>query len=531
MVFRSALVVSSLTFWAFAISAAPADAQIQDKSQQKCINAMNKAGAKLAKTQGKENAKCVRNGGKGTETNAQACLTADAKSKVSKAEGKTATAETKSCTTAPSFGKRPAAAVNAAAKGEEVSLVSDIFGADLTAAVISATVDKAGAVCQGAVIKSYEKLVATKVKTFLKCKKTGLKDGSITSAATLETCFDAIVSDPKGKVGKAKTKLAATFTKKCPSPAVDLDAAFPGNCVGASPFSDCVDAAAECRVCLMLDAMDGLARDCDIFDDGIANLSCAMFPSTTTTTSTTTTSTTTTSTTLTTMPPPQWGLACFASDSCGAFCGGSSCTCDAYLGSIAVPPSMAMCFFDCMDAPGTVDACRASCGGPTSAPACDTTVAGSGGFPGIVTGPGACEPSGFAASVTAGGSSAEVKRFEVSFTTAIDESTMFDAPPPACPAGCPGSGCVPTAVKPLADHVRVQIGAPPAGAEAEVCDREGVAMSACKFGPTDYVLLFDTPVCTMSPVDITLFMSCHIGDGAGTFLHFSTGDFFFTGSF
>jgi len=192
---------------------------------------------------------------------------------------------------------------------------------------------------------------------------------------------------------------------------------------------------------------------------------------------------------------------------------------------------MAMCFFDCMDAPGAVESCRAACGGPTTAPPCDTSVAGSGGFPGIVTGPGACEPSGFAATVTAGGSTAEIKRFEVSFSVPIDESTMFDGPPPACAASCPGSGCVPTAVKPLPDHVRVQIGAPPAGSEPEVCDREGVAMTACKFGPADYVLLFDTPVCTVSPVDLTLFLSCHIGDGGGGFLHFSTGDFYFTGSF
>ncbi len=522
------LVVAAL-FFAFSIlqiSAAPVQAQVQNKSQQKCVNAMNKAGAKLAKTQGKENAKCVSNAGKGSETDAQACLTADGKGKVVKAEGKTGATEAKSCTTAPSFGKRPATGVNAAAKGEELSLVSDVFGSDLTAAIIPAATDKAAAKCQAAVIKAYEKLAATKIKTFLKCKKDGLKDGAIDSSVALETCFDAIVSDPKGKVGKAKLKLSSTFTKKCPSPAVDLDIVFPGNCVGSSLFSDCVDTAVECRVCLMLDAIDGLSRDCDLFDDGVANLSCAMLPSTTTTTSTTSTSTT-----LTTLPPPQWGLACFADDSCGALCGASSCSCDSYLGSIGVPAPMAMCFFDCMDAPGTVDSCRAACGGPSTAPPCDTGVAGSGGFTGIVTGPGACEPSGFGASVSAGGSSTEIKRFEVSFTTIIDESTMFDGPPPACASSCPGSGCVPTAVKPLADHVRVQIGAPPAGSEAEVCDREGVAMSACKFGPADYVLLFDAPVCTASPVDLTFFMSCHIGDGGGGFLHFSTGDFYFTGSF
>ena len=51
-----------------------AEAQVQDKDQQKCISALNKGGATVAKQQGKQNAKCVKNAGKGKEEDAQACV-------------------------------------------------------------------------------------------------------------------------------------------------------------------------------------------------------------------------------------------------------------------------------------------------------------------------------------------------------------------------------------------------------------------------------------------------------------------------
>ena len=46
--------VSLFALTLVAASAAPAPAQVQSKGQQKCINKLNKAGAKLCKTQGKE---------------------------------------------------------------------------------------------------------------------------------------------------------------------------------------------------------------------------------------------------------------------------------------------------------------------------------------------------------------------------------------------------------------------------------------------------------------------------------------------
>ncbi len=502
-------------------------AQVQSSSQQACINAINKAGAKVASTQGKENSACVKNAGKGTVADAQACLTADPKLKVSKAKGKTVTAEASKCTAAPDFGKSPSGQVNAFAGDEEVALTADVFGANLTPAIILASADKDGAGCQAAIVKAYEKVAATKMKSFLKCKKDGLKAETILSPATLEACFDTMSAD--AKVAAAVAKITDTVTKKCS--ATDLDLAFPGGCVGAPDFTACIDAQVECRVCLTLDAMDDLTRDCDVFDDGVSNASCVTLPPTTTITTTTTSTTTT-------LPPagPDWGLDCFSTLDCGsAHCPSFGAQCTDYIESVGLLTGSEMCFFDCMDDTlMDVTDCRDSCGG-AAAPACETGTAGGGGFTGVVTGAGKCTPSGFAASVTLGGSATELKRLLVDFGTPIIESTVFSAAPPPCSGACPtpGSACdvgAPYPVTPFSDVFRLHIGA--ASPPPEVCDRLGAASTVCKFSPTGYAFILSTPgisATAAAPIDVTTFISCHVSDGAA-FLHFSTGDFFAVGS-
>ena len=146
------------------VSVLGAWAQVQTSGQQACLNAVNKDGAAVAKTQGKENVACVKSAGKGTLVGtAQACLTADPKGKVAKAKGKTTAAATKSCGTAPSFGFTGAAAVNTAAQQAEVDLVADVYGANLDAAIISCATSKAGCGCQQKVSKSVEELAAVKL--------------------------------------------------------------------------------------------------------------------------------------------------------------------------------------------------------------------------------------------------------------------------------------------------------------------------------------------------------------------------------
>ncbi len=97
-------------------TAVAAPAQPQGKSQQKCLNALNKDGVNVAKAQGKEFLGCLKDKGKGKLVgSAQDCLTADAKLKVQKKRDKTVVDETKSCTPPPDFGYAGATAVNDAA--------------------------------------------------------------------------------------------------------------------------------------------------------------------------------------------------------------------------------------------------------------------------------------------------------------------------------------------------------------------------------------------------------------------------------
>ena len=245
---------------------------VQTKDQAKCINSLNKAGAKVAAAQGKANTSCIKNAGKGKEANPTACLTADAKGKVAKAEAKTIAAETKACGVVPDFGYTSGAGVNLAALSNEVALVGQVFGSDLESTIIDSKTDKNGAKCQAAVSKDYEKIVGTAFKLFIACKKAGLKAETVVSLDSLGSCLNDLITDVKGKIAKGVAKLTADVNKSCAPE--QLDTIFPGQCVGEGDFTGCVSRLAQCRVCLMVNAMDGTSVDCDVFDDATSNSSC-----------------------------------------------------------------------------------------------------------------------------------------------------------------------------------------------------------------------------------------------------------------
>src|SRR5206468_4260202 len=117
----------------------------------------------------------------------QSCLTADAKGKVQKKKDKTTAVDTASCTPPPSFGYTGAAAVNASSVQGEIDLETDVFGADLDAAVISCATNKSGCKCQQKIVGIVEKLADVKLGLFVKCKKVALKNGANATAA-LEAC-------------------------------------------------------------------------------------------------------------------------------------------------------------------------------------------------------------------------------------------------------------------------------------------------------------------------------------------------------
>jgi len=265
-----------------ALTGSVSHAQIA-KSGQDCINNVNKSAMSVSKSQGKENAACVKNAVKGNEPDPSACLSADGKGKVAKKEAKTFSSDTKHCTAPPSFGYTSAAVANAAATGEGAAVATDLYGAGMNAALAIGAGDKDSGTCQSKISKHLEKVVAAQLKAFRTCKKDGLKSGVITTGASLADCFDNVSAD--GKAISALSKMDADFTKRCaPLPVASL---FPGTCASAPDLPDCFYEITLCRTCRMLDLMDGTARDCDLFDNGAADASCETPPIVTTTTTTT----------------------------------------------------------------------------------------------------------------------------------------------------------------------------------------------------------------------------------------------------
>lgn len=257
------------------LTAGPALAQVQDKDQKNCITALNKAGGKVAATQGKENANCVKNAGKGTEADATTCLTDDDKGKVAKAATKVDTAFTKKCTTPPDFGPDNATTTSDAGKDEALGVANDLFGSDVTGAMVLSSVDSDAAKCQATIVKRAHKLADTIVKDFGKCKKDGLKEDDIDTAARLAACIDTVNEDLKGKVAKATDKLEDDLSDRCGG--LDLEATFPGACVGYTDFTACVVDRVRCRACSALSVMDNLGTVCDGFEDGLpSNESCGL---------------------------------------------------------------------------------------------------------------------------------------------------------------------------------------------------------------------------------------------------------------
>ncbi len=321
----NAVVASVVLAAAALLPAAPAFGQVQSEDQQKCINTMNKDGSAVAATQAKANLKCLKDAGKGKLIGtAQDCLTADPKGSIAKKQQKTVDDQTDRCATLPDFGFAGALAVNQAAQSGELALSEDVFGTNLDAAVIDCDASADGCACQAAILKVVNKIAATKIKEFLKCKKLALAvgkepfPGGASSSADLQDCVEdagtlgSIADDVKAKIATSVTKLTEAIASKCDEKGVTAGA-FPGACalLAGAPLATCLDERVECRVCLMLNAMDVLGVDCDLFDDGVADASCIAAVILTPTPTPTATLTTVPPTTTPTLPSAAVGMTAY----------------------------------------------------------------------------------------------------------------------------------------------------------------------------------------------------------------------------
>jgi cysteine-rich repeat protein len=244
------------------------------RSEQSCIATFNKGIGKVAKAQGQAVGKCLNDfaAGRLVSTTPETCLVTDVFGRVSTTTNLALKSISSRCVQPFPFGTAPITDAVPDAVITEIDLVHGAIGRNLDTALVSTT---AGAHCQASVSAALRKCSDMRRREFIKCQKAGLRAGVITDAASLEaTCLgtgDDPQPDPRGKIARACGDIVtAAIAGRCGG--VDLAVAFPP-CGSATQgaLASCLAAESGCQVCRFLNELDGLARDCDRFDDGNGN--------------------------------------------------------------------------------------------------------------------------------------------------------------------------------------------------------------------------------------------------------------------
>lgn len=264
------------------IQATVASGQLTE-DQVECSKGMNAKIEVVMLVRGKGNGGCVKAAGAGSlSSSAQGCLTADPKLKVAKAESKLLnTVAAKCAAPLPPFGYSDPTLASSAVQSQQAELIADVFGSNLDSAIIPCASDKDGCSCQAKVTKAFEKLVAAEAKEFVSCKADVVD--KVASAGEMSGCMDnlaqtgSVAADTDGKLAKMRDKLFSAITRSCADSGAAFSAVFPGECGSSAnsvDLSECIAAAANCRICLAFNVVDNLTVDCEVFDDGIDNASC-----------------------------------------------------------------------------------------------------------------------------------------------------------------------------------------------------------------------------------------------------------------
>jgi cysteine-rich repeat protein len=251
----------------------------QSRVQQACINEVNKRATQIARAVNKEATRCLKDTAKGKIDDFDACLLADGRGKIAKAQEKAASGQARRCNQAelPDFAfLNDIATVQQVSEDEPLGLIGDVFGVPADPA-IAEKVDKVGSRCQAEVQKGAAKLYETLAKEFDKAKKQALKGTknvtAVAGPSELEIVLQGTPSVSK-KVAKATQALNTKPVKKCEGGAPD--GLFPGVC--ASPqlgeVLTCVTQRTTCRSCTAYNAIDDIAIDCDVLDNGASDGSC-----------------------------------------------------------------------------------------------------------------------------------------------------------------------------------------------------------------------------------------------------------------
>ena len=253
----------------------------------RCIDALNKNARKVTLAWNKALVRCVREADRAAAATADQCATIDAGGRAARAAARTVDQDVGGSSdvcagTPPPALYRGAAAANATARVAAQRLARDLFGTELDASIVVAG-DHGGAACRTKLYGRATKTFDKQWKVSRACLRNALRGGAADSSAVVAACFAPGATgfaDPKGKMDKARAKLAATATSVCHAAALPVATLFPGTCAhapGDPEFGACVGARLDCRLCRLLADTNALDVDCDLVDDGSANGSCAMF--------------------------------------------------------------------------------------------------------------------------------------------------------------------------------------------------------------------------------------------------------------
>jgi glucose/arabinose dehydrogenase len=241
-----------------------------------CLVAANRASARLADAAARELSACAVAGARGRlgEGGVEACVEADRRGTLARRLSRLGEAHARSCQGPQPFGFTGLESAAPAAAGSARELAHAVFGPDLDAALADAREEPATHRCQRRAQRALDVCQKTRRVEWLRCKRAGLRDGSIASLAQLASCLDA---DPRGRIARACAadggRLADAVSRGCEG--VAPAAAFPA-CASDDPEAPaaCLERAGRCRHCRLIDASDALGVNCDRYDDGAVNASC-----------------------------------------------------------------------------------------------------------------------------------------------------------------------------------------------------------------------------------------------------------------
>jgi cysteine-rich repeat protein len=230
---------------------------------QRCVNAVNRSLARLAKARNADSARCVRAASAGAALGD--CLEADRSGKVERASARTARVfSSRDCTgvESPDFAFTDAATVTGAAVDEMLASLGRLLGTP--AVVAERRLDPIGARCQREALRQHDRLVARWLLEANRAKRSLLKGGPTRPPAVLPCELAAGIEaaiETSAPLASAQALVEAHLERSCGSaPFAALFACgAPGS---AAELAACVADSARHAACRAFETADALDLDC-----------------------------------------------------------------------------------------------------------------------------------------------------------------------------------------------------------------------------------------------------------------------------